>query len=118
MNTYFDLTPIVQLAITVCAAIVTRYLIPWIIERRGRERLEKLWQYARIGVQAAEQIYGAGTGKDKAEWVRSFLAERGFTVSAAEIRAAIEAAVFEMNAAILEPVEAIGFTTGEEPADE
>lgn len=103
--TTINLTPLLQLVISVCAGLVTRYVIPWIQEKAGRERTEKLYRLASIGVRAAEQLYGAGTGREKAEYVRRFLSDRGFTVSADEIRAAIEAAVYEMNNEITEPVE-------------
>ena len=47
----------------------------------------------RILVYAAEQIYGAGKGSSKYQYVQNELEERGLRVDAA----AIEAAVREMN---------------------
>ena len=47
----------------------------------------------RILVYAAEQIYGAGKGSSKYQYVQNELEERGLKVDAA----AIEAAVREMN---------------------
>ena len=47
----------------------------------------------RILVYAAEQIYGAGKGNSKYQYVQNELEERGLRVDAA----AIEAAVREMN---------------------
>lgn len=110
----FDITLIVQSVVVILIGILTRYVIPILIEWHGRDRLEKLWRYAKIGVQAAEQLYGAGTGKEKAEYVRKFLSERGLAVSTDEVRTAIEAAVYEINSAVMEPVEAIGFEVGDD----
>lgn len=47
----------------------------------------------RILVYAAEQIYGAGKGSSKYQYVQNELEERGLRVDAA----AIESAVREMN---------------------
>ena len=47
----------------------------------------------RILVYAAEQVYGAGKGSSKYQYVQNELEERGLRVDAA----AIEAAVREMN---------------------
>lgn len=47
----------------------------------------------RILVYAAEQIYGAGEGSTKLQYVEEELGKRGLTVDAA----AIEATVREMN---------------------
>lgn len=100
--TAYDLTPAFLLAITILAGIVIRYAIPILKERCGQERVKRLWQYAQIAIQAAEQLYGAGAGKEKAEYVRKFLTEQGFTLSTGEIQAALEAAVYQLNAAITE----------------
>lgn len=96
-----DLTPILQALIGLCAALVTVYLIPWLKEKAGRERLEKLYRLAGVAVQAAEQIYGGGTGKEKRDYVLAYLRAHGFNLSVDELRTALEAAVHQMNAAII-----------------
>lgn len=98
----FDLTTIIEILIAAIAAALTRYAVPVLIEWQGRERLKRLYECAKIAVTAAEQIYGGKTGDKKAEYVRDFLFDRGFTVDVEEVRAALEAAVYELNAAIVE----------------
>ena len=97
-----NLTPFVELAIAVCAGLITRCLIPWLQEKKGRERVEKLYRQAKIGVEAAEQLYGAGCGPDiKLPYVKNYLQSRGFELDEESVRTAIEAAVYEINNAVL-----------------
>lgn len=53
-------------------------------------------KWVSIGVYAAEQIYGAGTGEKKLEYVVKLLRMLGIEVDEPE-RAMIEAAVFNLN---------------------
>ena len=68
-------------------------LIPWLKARTNRQQQDYLLSTIRILVYAAEQIYGAGKGSSKYQYVQNELEERGLRVDAA----AIEAAVREMN---------------------
>lgn len=104
-----NLTPIFDALIKLCAVAITSVLVPWLYVHYGSDRADKIMKWARVAVQAAEQIYGANAGKEKAEYVKQYLSERGITVNEAEIRAALEAAVYEMNNALTERVDAIGF---------
>ena len=61
--------------------------------RTNRQQQEYLLSTVRILVFAAEQIYGAGKGSTKYQYVEEELEHRGLKVDAA----AIEAAVREMN---------------------
>lgn len=95
-----DLTPLLQAIIGLCAAAITLYAIPWLKQKAGQERTQRLYNLAKIAVSAAEQMYGPETGKEKAEYVMDYLRKHGFNVSVEELRGALEAAVYEMNAAI------------------
>lgn len=88
-----DLTPILQAVIGLLAALVTYKLVPWIKARTTTEQQAFLNATVKTLVFAAEQLYGAGKGEDKLDYVVSELHERGFTVD----RAAIEAAVREIT---------------------
>lgn len=99
MNT-IDITPILQAVIALCATFVTVYAIPWIRAKAGQAQTEQLYTAAGIAVRAAEQMYGAGVGKDKADYVMNYLKQHGFHLSPEELRNALEAAVLEMNAEI------------------
>lgn len=96
--TAINLTPILQAVIGLCAALITRYLIPWIKDRAGQERTWRLCQAATIAVQAAEQFSKSGR-TDKLNYALDYLRKRGFDLSPDELRAAVESAVFEMNRA-------------------
>lgn len=68
-------------------------MIPWLKSKTNREQQDYLLSTAKILVYAAEQLYGAGKGDVKLQYVEDELAERGLKVDVA----AIEAAVREMN---------------------
>lgn len=86
-----DLTPIFEAILALLAALVTYKLIPWIKARTTAEQQSLLAAMVRTLVYAAEQLYGAGKGAEKLDYVISELEKRGFTAD----RAAIEAAVAE-----------------------
>lgn len=96
--TTINLTPLLQAVIGLCAAMITRYLIPWIKARTGQERTWRLCQAATIAVQAAEQFCKGGSS-EKLNYALGYLREHGFDLSPDELRAAVESAVFEMNRA-------------------
>ena len=94
-----DLTPIFQAIIALLAALVTYKLVPWIKARTTESQQALLSATIRTLVYAAEQLYGAGKGAEKLDYVVKELEERGFTAD----RAAIEAAVAEqLNAKVAE----------------
>ena len=86
-----DLTPIFQAVIALLAAIVTYKLIPWIKSKTTQQQQLLLKSVVNTLVFAAEQMYGAGKGAEKLDYVVTELNKRGFTAD----RAAIEAAVRE-----------------------
>lgn len=94
-----DLTPLLNAFVTVLAAIVTLHIVPWIQQKYGKERAETLILWAKVGVQAAEQIYKGQpqSGEQKKLYVLRFLESKGFTVDTDEIERAIEAAVFSLS---------------------
>ena len=86
-----DLTPIFEAILALLAALVTYKLIPWIKARTTAEPQSLLAATVKTLVYAAEQLYGAGKGAEKLDYVIKELEARGFTAD----RAAIEAAVAE-----------------------
>ena len=101
-----DLTPVIQAVIALLAALVTYKLVPWIKARTTAEQQALLSATVRTLVYAAEQMYGAGNGAAKLDYVVSQLEERGFEVDPDEI----EAAILEMTARITGK-SAVGDTT-------
>ena len=93
-----DLTPIVNAVITLIAAIVTTFLIPWIKSKIDAAKLAQIVEWVGIAVRAAEQIYNeSGMGEKKKKYVLDFLADKGFTLDPNSINAMIEAAVKNLN---------------------
>ncbi len=86
-----DLTPIFEAILALLATLVTYKLIPWIKARTTAEQQSLLAATVKTLVYAAEQLYGAGKGAEKLDYVIAELEKRGFTAD----RAAIEAAVKE-----------------------
>lgn len=85
-----DLTPIIQAIIALIAALVTTKLIPWIKARTSNEQQAFLLATIKTLVFAAEQLYGAGEGDAKLDYVETQLKERGYTVDRAQIEAVIK----------------------------
>ena len=93
-----DLTPIVNAVITLIAAIVTTFLIPWIKSKIDAAKLAQIVEWVGIAVRAAEQIYNeSGMGEKKKQYVLDFLADKGFTLDPNSINAMIEASVKNLN---------------------
>ena len=84
-----NLTDIICALITLLAAIVSYKLIPWIKSKTTETQQSNLRALVKVLVFAAEQLYGAGHGHDKLEYVRRKLLEHGFDVDVAEIEAAV-----------------------------
>lgn len=95
LNT-IDLTPILQAVIALLAAIITAKLIPWIKSKTTAQQQSALLATVRILVYAAEQLYGAGKGDEKLDYVCNQLRERGYEVNRAEIEATVYAEMKNM----------------------
>lgn len=85
-----DLTPIIEAFIALLATIITVKVIPWIKARTTNEQQSLLRATIVTLVFAAEQIYGAGKGGEKMDFVLKQLEEKGFTADRVEIEAVIK----------------------------
>lgn len=93
-----DITPIVEAIITLLAAVITVFVIPYILSKRTSEKFDKFIKWVGIGVSAAEQIYeGLKRGVEKKQYVKDFLERRGYTYDSDIVNAAIESAVKQLN---------------------
>ena len=93
----FDLESIVVLLAFVVIAAMLLFLKPLLEERLGAEQLKNLWKWVCIGVQAAEQLFGSGTGERKKEYALNFLDAQGVKADADTLDTLIEAAVRELT---------------------
>lgn len=94
-----DLTPLVQSIITLAAAAITMFLIPWLRERYGVEALNKAKSWVQIAVYAAEKLYGAGNGDAKLAYAQSVLAKHNIKLDTTTIMAMIDAEIKKMEQA-------------------
>jgi len=96
-----DITPIISAFIAILGVLLTSLFVPWLKRRLSAERYNQLQTWVRTFVLAAEQIYGAGNGRAKLEYVGNMLRAKGIEVDIDdvedEIRAMIEAAVRELG---------------------
>lgn len=92
-----DLTPIFEAIIALIAALVTYKLIPWLKARTTESQQAILMATVRTLVYAAEQLYGAGKGKEKFTYVRQKLQEKGFDVDVDAIEAAVKEITIEIT---------------------
>lgn len=92
-----DITQIVVALIGLLGTILTGFLIPVLRNKLTDKQNEIFDSVVRVGVYAAEQMFGAGKGAEKKEYVLKLLAERGYDVDAEIVNAAIEAMVKELK---------------------
>ena len=86
-----DFTPIIEAIIGLLAAIITVKVIPWIKAKTTNEQQIMIGAAVKTLVFAAEQIYGAGKGEEKLDYVITQMEKQGYTAD----RNIIEAAVRE-----------------------
>ena len=84
-----DLTPIINAIIALIAAILTVKVIPWIKAKTTNEQQAAIKAAVKTLVFAAEQIYGAGKGGEKLDFVVEQLELQGYTADRMEIEAAV-----------------------------
>ena len=77
--------------------LVSAFLIPWIKERVGADKLKKWQAYVEIAVKAAEQLYNANEGAEKKAYVLQYLAERGIKFDSDTVDKMIESAVLTLH---------------------
>lgn len=79
------------------SVLISAVIIPYVKNRLGEGKLERLKEYAEIAVRCAEQIYTPEEWKLKkiyaSEYVSSKVAELGIEMTIADIDALIEATV-------------------------
>ena len=96
-----DITTIVTAIITLLGAVLTAFVVPLLKNKLSADKLAALSNTITTLVQAAEQLYGTGTGQQKLDYVVSMLAAKGIAVDmdnvADSTRAMIEAAVLQLK---------------------
>lgn len=93
---------IILMLIPILSAIITSFVIPFIREKIGSEKLVKYEYWATQAVQAAEMLFNEkGMGKTKKEYVVNFLNEmfnkNKIVITEEQLDILIEAAVKQMK---------------------
>ncbi len=92
-----DFTPLVEALITLAAMAITVFLIPWLRERYGTEKLAKAQGWVQVAVLAAEKLYGAGKGDEKLAYVENFLEEHNIILDMEALRVLVNAEIKKME---------------------
>lgn len=93
-----DLTQIIVAFIGLISLILSTIAAPYIRMKTTREQRENILFWAKLAVQAAEQIYKeAGMGEKKKEFVEKYLADHGIVLDGAQLDVVIESAVLQMQ---------------------
>ena len=98
----YNITPIIEAALLLLAAIFTTVVIPYIKSKTTAQQQTEINAWVRIAVSAAEQIFnGSGRGAEKKAYVLEWLKQRGIAVDEAKLDAMIESAVYELKSGVL-----------------
>ena len=92
----FDWTSVWEIGLFALVCVLVAAVLPWVKERVGAERLNKIWRWVCWAVQAAEQLFGAGKGVEKKQYVTELLVDLGLDITD-DVDAMIEAAVRELT---------------------
>lgn len=92
----FDWNMIGAILIGVAALAVLVTLILWLCGKITDEMMMRVWKKICYLVQAAEMMFGSGTGEQKLEWVLDMLRSWGIKITD-KVLAMVEAAVMELT---------------------
>lgn len=92
-----DFTPLFEAIITLLAAVITMYVVPWIKEKYTADQLYKIKAVVEIAVYAAEKAYGAGNGKEKFKCVERILEDYGIELDTARLNSLVDSTIKKME---------------------
>lgn len=92
-----DLTPLINAAILLVAALIGAYLVPWLKSRTSAEQREDLLKWVDIAVAAAQQLYHQCGGDVRLKYALELLQSKGFDVNDSAVQDAVEAAVLKLH---------------------
>lgn len=94
---------VIKVIVMIAVLVVARYLVPWIKEKIGADKLAQIEKWTKYAVEMAQQVHWTETGEDKKAIVTKFLKEmltaKNIALSDEQLDVLIEAAVKEMKIA-------------------
>ncbi len=92
---------ILKVVIMLAVVLVTRYLVPWIREKIGNDKLEVAEKWAKYAVLKAQQVMQTENGQERKAYVTEFLKEiltaKNISLTDEQLDVLIEAAVKTMK---------------------
>lgn len=96
--TAIDFTPLAEAVITLLAAVITIYLIPWIKSRATLEQQTYIRMAVQVAVYAAEKLYGAGRGDEKLAYAQKVLHDQyHIELDTGKLKALVDAQIKQME---------------------
>lgn len=92
-----DLTPLMNAIIAFLAAIILRYVIPWVNAQTNAKQRENVLAWVDVAVAAAQQLYYHLDGETRLQYALDFLKQKGFDIEDDVILDAVEAAVLKLH---------------------
>lgn len=92
-----DLTDIICAAVVLLGALITRYVIPWIKGKMTAEDARQLAEWAKMAVQAAEELAANGqlAKPNKYAYVMQSLRSHGWDLDAETMKTVIDGTVWQ-----------------------
>lgn len=91
----------IKIVVMVAVLVITRYLVPWIREKIGADKMMEIEKWVRFAVLKAQQVMQSATGEDKKAYVTEFLKQlliaKNISLSDEQLEVLIEAAVKQMK---------------------
>lgn len=91
----------IKIVVMVAVLVVTRYLVPWLKDKIGADKLAAAEKWARYAVLKAQQVLWEKDGQDRKAYVTEFLKEiliaKNIALSDEQLDVLIEAAVKQMK---------------------
>lgn len=92
---------ILKVVVSVCSALITIYLIPYIYTLKEDKRYASLVAMVEVAVKAAEQTIGAGQGALKKseviDFVSKWMNDNGVRITEEQLSQIIESAVYQLK---------------------
>ena len=93
----------IKVTVMLVALVIARYLVPWLKEKIGADKLAEAEKWVKYAVLKAQQVLWEESGTDKKAYVTMFLKEilmaKNIALSNEQLDVLIEAAVKQMKIA-------------------